>query len=281
MRAGLDYAVFGAIRVLAAGASFLGALYLLAAGRAEAFGAFLVALSLSLVVAAALRLGADRTLVRLSRRPVAAAEARDPRARVYRTWLPAAALALLAAAALWPVWSAGAFYLSQGAVLALLHVTGRFLRACGRPRPAVVVDPGMMPAAGTLLLCAGFSAPASLALGGVLLLTLSALAIRLAVPASLVAAVLRARPRRRVRPRRLVEVYQNYAIELTFRDGVNLALAWAVSPIALAQFRTLMKLNFVIEQAQEFQKQFRIGAPRAERAELAPRAGALARALAA
>lgn len=259
----LDIAAFGAIRSVSSVVSFFGAFYLVAIGSAEVYGAYLVQFSTAGIIATMLRLGADHSLLRLSRLPLRRRRETDPRLRLLRGWGAVWAGALALALLLWAAGVPLGLRAVEGALMALALIAGRFLRSCRQPRAAALFDPPFMHLFGVGLLCIG-AAPDTAMAAGVVLWTLLALAVfARTLGAGIFRDLSRARPWIAARPRRISEVFTTYLIEIGFGNGINLMIGHLHGAAALALYNTIMKVNFVSEQAQEFQRVFRIDAGRA------------------
>jgi hypothetical protein len=259
----LDILAFGGIRTASAVVSFFGAFYLVAIGSADVYGAYLVMFSTAGVVATLLRMGGDHSLLRLSRMPMRARRTADPRLRLLRgwgaVWAGALGLALIAWAADLPL----GLQAVEGALMALALMAGRFLRSCRRPRAAALFDPPFMHLFGVGLLCLGSGPDLAMAAGVALWTLLGLAAFAHAMGPGIFRDLARARPWIAARPRRMSEVYVTYLIEIGFGNGINLMIGALHGAAALAVYNTVMKVNFVSEQAQEFQRVFRIDAGRA------------------
>ncbi|MFT4793563.1 MAG: hypothetical protein ACJAVR_001679 [Paracoccaceae bacterium] len=259
----LDILAFGSIRAASSVVSFFGAFYLVAIGSAEVYGLYLAMFSTAGIIATMLRMGADHSLLRLSRVPLRARLSADPRLRLLRgwgvVWVGALALALIAWAADLPL-GLRAF---EGVLMSLSMISGRFLRSCQRPRAAALFDPPFMHLFGVGLLCLGAAPELAIAAGLTLWLTVGVAMFARTMGLGIFRDLARAKPWIAARPRRLSAVYITYLIETGFGNGINLMIEALHGAAALAVYNTVMKVNFVSEQAQEFQSVFRIDAGRA------------------
>ena len=258
-----DMLAFGIIKGSSSIVSFFGAFYLVGTGAAESYGIYLAHFSVAVILGVMMRMGADHSLLRLARSAGrSAGEAAPLRARVMKTWLAAwSVLAVLG----FVIWGFGAPYgsaIAMGPFFALSVMMGRYLRSCGRPRPSSLFDPPYLHMFGVSLLCLGAPPEAALLAGmaawqgvgmGVFVRTLGRQA-----PGR----ILRAPLFLRFRTGDLGSIYLSYTIEASFRNGLNLLVQALYGPVAFAVFNTLLKLNFVAEQAQEFQRVFRLGGGR-------------------
>lgn len=254
----LDILAFGGIRTASSVVSFFGAFYLVAIGTANTYGIYLVMFSTAGIIATLLRMGADHSLLRLSRLPMRARRSTDPRLRLLRgwgvVWAGALGLALIA-------WAAGlplGLRAVEGTLMALALISGRFLRSCQRPRAAALFDPPFMHLFGVGLLCLGAAPELAMAAGVVLWVLLALVVFARTMGADIFHDLARTRPWIAARPRRLSEVFSTYLIEIGFGNGINLVIEALHGAAALAIYNTIMKVNFVSEQAQEFQRVFRI-----------------------
>jgi hypothetical protein len=259
----LDILTFGSIRAASSVVSFFGAFYLVAIGSAEVYGLYLAMFSTAGIIATMLRMGVDHSLLRLSRLPLRARRSADPRLRLLRgwgaIWAGALGLALTAWAADLPL----GLRAVQGALMALALISGRFLRSCRRPRAAALFDPPFMHLFGVGLLCLGSGPELAMGAGVALWLLVSLAVFARAMGVGIFRDLARAKPWIAARPRRLSAVFITYLIEIGFGNGINLVIEALYGAAALAIYNTVMKVNFVSEQAQEFQRVFRIDAGRA------------------
>lgn len=259
-----DILAFGIIRAASSVVSFFGAFYLVGIGQAETYGLYLAGFSLAVIINVVTRFGADHTLLRLSRSAGLAGggEGASLRARVFKTWLVLWAPCMAAATAVWAAGVPFGLAIFCGVMFSAAVVAGRYLRACLRTRPAPLFEPPFMHLFGVGLLCLGATPQMALGLGGGLWVALCAAVFVRTMGRAAPGRILRAPAYLRIRPARLGSIYFSYGIEAAFANGVNLLIQALYGPVALAVFNTLMKLNFVTEQGQEFQRIFRIGAGR-------------------
>jgi hypothetical protein len=116
---------------------------------------------------------------------------------------------------------------------------------------------------GVGLLCLGAAPELAIAAGLTLWLTVGVAMFARTMGVGIFRDLARAKPWIAARPRRLSAVYITYLIETGFGNGINLMIEALHGAAALAVYNTVMKVNFVSEQAQEFQSVFRIDAGRA------------------
>jgi hypothetical protein len=215
------------------------------------------------IIATLLRMGADHSLLRLSRLPLRARRSNDPRLRLLRGWGAVWAFALGLALIAWAADLPLGLRAVEGALMALALISGRFLRSCQRPRAAALFDPPFIHLFGVGLLCLGSGPEFAMATGVALWMLLGLAVFARAMGAGIFRDLARARPWIAARPRRLSEVFATYLIETGFGNGINLVIEALHGASALAVYNTVMKVNFVSEQAQEFQRVFRMDAGRA------------------
>ncbi|SDW08541.1 hypothetical protein SAMN05444336_101101 [Albimonas donghaensis] len=259
-----DVLAFGIIRGASSVVSFFGAFYLIGIGEAKSYGLYLAGFSLAVIINVFTRFGADHTMLRLSRTAGLAGgrEGASLRARVFKTWIVLWAPCMAAATA---AWAAGAPYgiaIFSGVLISAAVVAGRYLRACLRTRPAPLYEPPFMHLFGVGLLCLGATPEMALGLGAGLWVALCAAIFVRTMGRAAPGRILRAPVFLRMRPGRLGSVYFSYSMEAAFTNGINLLIQALYGPVALAVFNTIMKLNFVTEQSQQFQRIFRVGTGR-------------------
>ncbi|MAS45251.1 MAG: hypothetical protein CML46_05800 [Rhodobacteraceae bacterium] len=259
-----DVLAFGIIRGASSVVSFFGAFYLIGIGEAESYGLYLAGFSLAVIINVFTRFGADHTMLRLSRTAGLAGgrEGASLRARVFKTWIVLWAPCMAAATA---AWAAGAPYgiaIFSGVLISAAVVAGRYLRACLRTRPAPLFEPPFMHLFGVGLLCLGATPEMALGLGAGLWAALCAAIFVRTMGRAAPGRILRTPMFFSIRPARLGSIYFSYGIEAAFSNGVNLLIQALYGPVALAMFNAIMKLNFVTEQSQEFQRIFRLGSGR-------------------